>query len=215
MNFINQNTIKIVANIILLFPIVIIDILIYFKYKDRFFQKQFFILFCLINFTIIQYVLDTTTHFPYSDYLEFKSDEEIFQYNFPKMKVNKKYKYENDAFYIYENGEESNFVHFVKSNDEWNWCNEELPRPFNSCSVSAHSIKASNNARIFIRCHTKEDSKFSITDSNSSKFERFSHKLTEWTRGTEYDIIYTALLDDYPSENYEITIDNKVYKFFK
>lgn len=215
MNFINQNTLKIVANIVLLLPVLVIDILIYLKNKENFFQKHFFIIFCLINVTIVQYVLSITPTFPYSDYIQFKNDKEIFRYYYPEGKIRKKYEYENDVFYVYDTYEESNFAHFVKNDNEWNWCNDELSRSFNNCSVSVHSVKDKDNARIFIRCHINEDSKFAVTDSNSSNFERFGYEIEDWMQQGKYDIVYTALLKKHPDQDYTITIDNKIYKFFK
>lgn len=217
MNFINKETIEILAIIILLLPVLIIDIFVYFKYKRSFFEKRFFIVFCLVNATIIQYILNVTTYFPYDNYLSFKNDKEIFKYYYPKSKIRKKYEYENDTFYIYENSEESGIVHFVKNKNKWQNVDDEkiMNRSFNDCGVSFHAIENTTNTRVFIQCHTNKDSKYSIEDSSSSKFERFSNKLKDWMQEGEYDIIYTTLLEDFSDKDYELIIDNKRYKLFK
>jgi len=217
MNFINKETIEILAIIVLLLPVLAIDIFVYFKYKRSFFEKRFFIVFCLVNATIIQCILNVTTYFPYDKYLSFKNDKEIFKYYYPKSKIRKKYEYENDTFYIYENSEESGIVHFVKNKNEWQNVDDEkiMNRSFNNCGVSFHTIENTTNTRMFIQCHTDKDSKYSLEDSNSSRFERFSNKLKDWMQEGEYEIIYTALLDNFPDKDYELIIDNKRYKLFK
>lgn len=214
MRILNKEIVEIMIIAIVLILLIIIDILLYVKCGKSFSKKDFVAVLGVLDVIVISTTFSHIAYFPHQKVFHFKNSQEMFQYYYPKEKVRKIYDYQDFVFYVYSNKEENGVTYFKLKNGRWNWDFDESKgfRVIDKYTIFIDNIKDKNMFSIAI-CYTdNHNSKISISDSESSKFDRISTKINSWAKEQEYNIMYFTILEERPTEDYMVTINNKTYK---